>query len=254
MRRYYRLTGRSLPQRRRSLISESTASSPLTIVVLGLASLVGAAAILSFPDTPRATATVVQAVAPVAMAPSATSPEPQATTLPKEFAEAVTPSADLASMDLASADSGPSNAAVETLSSGGDFTSVRREEPEHTISATRNSNSDVPQKLQAPVRRSVLAGTWAPNRAACDKRVADRSGWLPMRISDRGAHAGKTTCSFRKLQGTGNELTATAECAGPRGQWTSNVRLKLAASTLTWSSVRGTRHYVRCDRVQVAAR
>jgi hypothetical protein len=159
-------------------------------------------------------------------------------------------------MDLASADSGPPEAAVETLSSSGDAASVSHEQPEHALgtSATHKWNSDVGQNVRSPVRRSVLAGTWAPNRVACDKRVADRSGWLPMRISDRGAHAGKTTCSFRKLEGTGNALTATAECTGPRGHWTSNVRLKVAASTLTWSSVRGTRQYVRCDRVQVAAR
>ena len=152
MRRYYRLTGRSLPQRRRSLISEMTARSPLTIVALGLASLVGAAAILAFPDTPRATANVVQAVAPVSMAPSATSSEPQATTLPKEFAEAVAPSADLASMDLASADSGPPEAAVETLSSSGDAASVSHEQPEHALgtSATHNWNSDLGRNVPPP--------------------------------------------------------------------------------------------------------
>jgi len=105
-----------------------------------------------------------------------------------------------------------------------------------------------------PQPRHSLAGLWAPNRAACDKHAAARTGWLPMKITDRGARAGQTTCSFRRLSGEGSAWTAVAECSGPRGHWVSNVRLGLEASSLTWSSARGVRRYVRCDRFQVAAR
>lgn len=111
--------------------------------------------------------------------------------------------------------------------------------------------NDVEEQSRPPLS---LTGTWAPNRAACDNQVAARTGWLPMKITYRAAQAGQTTCSFRRLSGDGSAWTAVAQCSGPRGHWVSNVRLEVQANSLRWSSQRGERRYVRCDKFQVAGR
>ena len=248
MPRHYRLTSRSLPLKRPSRISELARAYPVrTAGLLMFASL--NALLWSLPyGTPSSTLPTFTGSAPTSLLTSGPALDPQGGTEVANVPSELVRQTEIANETV----SGPGEAAalIGTVAS--------RELPERALvetEVTEERETDLAEEVEhrSPTPQT-LTGTWAPKRAACDKRVAARTGWLPMKISDRGAHAGQTTCSFRKLDGGGGEWTAVAECHGPRGHWTSNVRLNVAASSLTWSSARGVRRYVRCDRVQVASR
>ena len=103
--------------------------------------------------------------------------------------------------------------------------------------------------------RVLVAGLWGPTAGACSRSEARRLGMLPMRIDERGARAGGVSCSFRETTVTSsNSWAVVAQCRSGRERWTSNVRLALSGSRLTWSSERGSQGYVRCDRTMVASR
>jgi hypothetical protein len=99
-----------------------------------------------------------------------------------------------------------------------------------------------------------LAGTWASDPAACSKSTALAAGLLPMTISSDVARAGDAVCAFRNIRQTGQQWSAVVRCSEGKKRWTSRVKLSLAGSRLSWVSQRGTQDYVRCQRVQVAAR
>lgn len=227
MPRHYRLTARSLPVKRRSRISELLSAYPLRAA--------GLLIFLPFETQSPALATLAGNPSPSMMASGVSAEHGEA----RDVASGVSPFVP------------PTAVAQEAGVARPELPEAALAETEPMPERETELSEDV-ELRSAP--RYVLAGTWAPNRAACDRQIAARTGWLPMEISDRGAHAGQTTCSFRKLVGGGSEWTAVAECLGPRGHWTSKVRLQVAASSLTWSSERGVRRYVRCDRVQVASR
>lgn len=240
MRRFYRLTSRSLPARRPGRIPEMASNHWVTASVLIVAATVACVTprLMSSGAGGEAADRVADA-SPVEAALTAAREQGAASVVVAEagaplFMPRADPNAAEGFTQLAVQDGPPATAPVPPQA-------TRTPGPE-------SDDEDRPQP------RHSLAGLWAPNRAACDKHEAARTGWLPMKITDRGARAGQTTCSFRRLSGEGSAWTAVAECSGPRGHWVSNVRLGLEASSLTWSSARGVRRYVRCDRFQVAAR
>lgn len=252
MHRHYRLTARSLPLKRRSRLFELPAEYPLTTAGLVLfASLT--AFVWSLPYGSQSAATPTSAGDGL-MSELNGGPGPER----RDVADA----ANIVSPLPAPVEVGEETGAAASRHTAAAIDEVAPRElpdaaPVHTevTAATEEHEAEVAEEVEErPPARYALAGTWAPKRAACDKRVAARTGWLPMRISERGARAGQTACSFHKLAGNGGGWTALAECRGPRGHWISNVRLSVAGSSLTWSSARGVRRYVRCDRVQVASR
>ena len=239
MRRFYRFTSRSLPARRPGRIPEMASNHWVTASVL----IVAAAACLT-PGlmSSGADGEAADRVADASPVEAALSPSKEQGTGNVLVAGAVAP------LFMPTADSNPAEGFTQVaLQDGPPATAPVPPQAARTL-GSESDGEDLPQP------RHSLAGLWAPNRAACDKHAAARTGWLPMKITERGARAGQTTCSFRRLSGEGSAWTAVAECSGPRGHWISNVRLGLEASSLTWSSARGVRRYVRCDRFQVAAR
>ena len=240
MRRFYRLTSRSLPARRPGRIPEMASNHGATASVLIVAAAVAClAAGLISSGAGDQTADRVAEASPGAAAATISGEQGAASVVVAEagaplFMPRADPNAAEGFTQFAVQDGPPATAPVP---------------PQATRTLGAESDDE-----DRPQPRHSLAGLWAPNRAACDKHAAARTGWLPMKITDRGARAGQTTCSFRRLSGEGSAWTAVAECSGPRGHWVSNVRLELGASSLTWSSARGVRRYVRCDRYQVAAR
>ena len=240
MRRFYRFTSRSLPARRPGRIPEMASNHWVTASVL----IVAAAVACLTPGLMSSGADddVADGLADPSRVEAALPPSPEQAAGNVVVAGAVAP------LFMPTAE--------PNLADG--FAQVAVQEGASVIApvppqAPRSAGTESDGEDRSQPRHS-LAGLWAPNRAACDKHAAARTGWLPMKITERGARAGQTTCSFRRLSGEGSAWTAVAECSGPRGHWVSNVRLGLEAGSLTWSSARGVRRYVRCDRFQVAAR
>ena len=131
------------------------------------------------------------------------------------------------------------------------FTTSERPLFEPAISESKPSES----RPSEDKGRVLVAGLWGPTAGACSKSEAQRLGMLPMRIDERGARAGGVSCSFRETTVTSsNSWAVVAQCRSGRERWTSNVRLALSGSRLTWSSERGSQGYVRCDRTMVASR
>ena len=107
----------------------------------------------------------------------------------------------------------------------------------------------------APAKSSAweLSGKWGPTRAACGSNTA-KTGWLPISITEREARAGETVCALREKRRLAGGWAVTASCASAEARWTSKVRLAVEGGKLRWTSERGSTVYVRCDRVNVAAR
>ena len=240
MRRFYRLTSRSLPARRPGRISEMASNHRVTAAVLIVAAAVGCV-------TPRLMLSGADGEAADRLA-DASPVEEALTPLREQGGGNVLVAGAVAPLFVPTADLNPAEGFTQVAVQDGPPATAPVPPQAARTPGAESDGEDRPQP------RHSLAGVWAPHRAACDKHAAARTGWLPMKITDRGARAGQTTCSFRRLSGEGSAWTAVAECSGPRGHWVSNVRLGLEASSLTWSSARGVRRYVRCDRVQVAAR
>jgi hypothetical protein len=252
--RHFRFVSRSLPMRRPSRVAEFACEHSLAT---GLALLGVAFGVLwSAASSPRAVTW-----------PAATEPTAQASGVPASAAgEAGQPivagvvaplfvalEASPLAVGVMRADvSAPAGEAVETPPERAEAEAVA---PAVEAAAKEESPSaaDRAEERRA-ARPASLAGTWGPSPAACSARAAARTRWLPMTITDREARAGETVCSFRRLSATGNTWTARADCAGPRGRWTSSVRLRVEGGTLSWTSERGVQRYVRCDRLQVAVR
>ena len=98
-----------------------------------------------------------------------------------------------------------------------------------------------------------FSGKWGPTRAACASNAA-RAGWLPINITEREARAGDTVCAFGEKRRSGAGWALTASCSSADARWKAKVRLVVQGGKLHWSSERGSQVYVRCDRVNVAAR
>jgi hypothetical protein len=136
------------------------------------------------------------------------------------------------------------------------------------IAAPSTASQDLPSELDdevgaeaAPSRSPDrnpkgwdLSGKWSPTRAACSPKIAAKTGWLPISISERDARAGETVCALTNKRRLGNAWKATATCSTADARWTSTVRLALEGGKLHWRSERGAQVYVRCDRTAVASR
>jgi hypothetical protein len=251
--RHFRFVSRSLPMRRPSRVAEFASEHSLAT---GLAFLAVAFGVLwSAATSPRA---ALPATAEPAAQASGGPANAAGEAGPPIVAGVVAPlfvalEASPLAVGVTRADvSAPAGEPVETP--------PERAEAGAAVPAIEAAAKDEPPSVadRAEERRAArpasLAGTWGPSPAACSARTATRTRWLPMTITDREARAGETVCSFRRLSGTGNTWTARADCAGPRGRWTSSVRLRVEGGTLSWTSERGVQRYVRCDRLEVAAR
>jgi hypothetical protein len=94
-------------------------------------------------------------------------------------------------------------------------------------------------------QQTGIVGVWAPDAGTCSARDF-REGTLPTVINAEGAWAGETFCIFTKRKEIDGGWHVVAKCSAPRARWTSNVRLTVVGSRLTWTSERGTQAYTRC--------
>jgi hypothetical protein len=91
-----------------------------------------------------------------------------------------------------------------------------------------------------------FVGRWAADARACDIRAG---AGIDLRtvIGERGARAGRNTCSFKEKKRIGNaEWEMKALCADGSSRWESTVRLSLSKDKLKWSGQRGTQIYTKC--------
>lgn len=98
-----------------------------------------------------------------------------------------------------------------------------------------------------PVEPVAYIGTWGPTELAC-RRGAKRRGYLPARITETGARAGNTVCTFKDGRRVGASWDVAASCSDGGRRWSSQVKLSVDGNRLTWSSARGDASYVRCGR------
>jgi hypothetical protein len=167
-------------------------------------------------------------------------------TVPELADEVSTPSAPAAST--------PSHSPKQDLAALITATSVSPldafEEREHEVVTKPAPTSSAPAKSLG----WEFSGKWGPTRAACSDGGAAKTGWLPLRVSEREARAGETVCAFRDKRRAGAGWVVNASCSTSQARWTAKVRLVVQGGKLHWSSERGSQVYVRCDRVNVAAR
>jgi hypothetical protein len=119
--------------------------------------------------------------------------------------------------------------------------------------ASSAASSPTPPAANAPIQvarvggqiKPTYAGMWGADQSACSTR--NRKRLLPTMIDTDGARAGETFCRFKKKQETQSGWNVVANCSNGRERWVANVRLKVQAERLTWSSERGSQAYVRCE-------
>ncbi|WP_019906969.1 hypothetical protein [Methylobacterium sp. 77] len=98
-----------------------------------------------------------------------------------------------------------------------------------------------------PIEPAAYVGLWGPNEIAC-RRGARRRGYIPARITEGGARAGNTVCTFRDGRRLGASWSVAASCSDGGRRWSSQVKLVVDGDRLTWSSPRGDASYIRCGR------
>ncbi|MCJ2128469.1 hypothetical protein [Methylobacterium sp. E-045] len=96
-----------------------------------------------------------------------------------------------------------------------------------------------------PVEPAAYVGLWGPNESAC-RRGARRRGYIPARITESGARAGNTVCTFRDGRRIGANWSVSASCSDGGRRWSSQVKLLVDGNRLTWSSAKGDASYIRC--------
>lgn len=107
--------------------------------------------------------------------------------------------------------------------------------------------ADAPATASPPIEAAAYVGVWGPNEVAC-RRGARRRGYIPARITENGARAGNTVCTFRDGRRMGASWSVAASCSDGGRRWTSQVKLIVEGDRLTWSSAKGDASYVRCNR------
>jgi hypothetical protein len=104
------------------------------------------------------------------------------------------------------------------------------------------------QAMFAPERsQNQFVGVWAPDASACRPEM-NRNGLLTTLISEHGARAGGTTCSFQKGSRRYSAWLVSASCSDGREHWPSRVQLFRTKNNLLWVSAKGARSYTRCNR------
>ncbi|GJE17564.1 hypothetical protein [Methylobacterium marchantiae] len=108
---------------------------------------------------------------------------------------------------------------------------------------------DAASAASPAVEPAAYVGVWGPNEIAC-RRGARRKGYIPARITESGARAGNTICTFRdgRRIGASSSWSVAASCSDGGRRWSSQVKLLVEGSRLTWSSARGDASYIRCGR------
>lgn len=109
------------------------------------------------------------------------------------------------------------------------------------------ARADAPAAASPPIEPAAYVGVWGPNEVAC-RRGARRRGYIPARITENGARAGNTVCTFRDGRRMGASWSVAASCSDGGRRWTSQVKLIVDGDRLTWSSAKGDASYVRCNR------
>ena len=190
MPRHYRLTARSLPVKRPSRISEAASAYPLTAAGLLIFACLNAFLwTLAFETQSPALATFAGNLSPSTMASGVSAEQGEA----RESANVVAPFAPPTEVAQdASVAADDAAAAMGTVASR-ELPEAALAEPEAMDGRETELAEEVEQR-SAP--RYVLGGTWAPNRAACDKQVAARTGWLPMKISDAALKQARQRARF----------------------------------------------------------
>ncbi|WP_027174409.1 hypothetical protein [Methylobacterium sp. 10] len=107
--------------------------------------------------------------------------------------------------------------------------------------------ADVTTAASPPIEPAAYVGLWGPNETAC-RRGARRRGYIPARITESGARAGSTVCTFRNGRRIGTNWSVSASCSDGGRRWSSQVKLLVDGNRLTWSSAKGDASYVRCHR------
>ncbi|CAA2099298.1 hypothetical protein MBUL_00076 [Methylobacterium bullatum] len=107
--------------------------------------------------------------------------------------------------------------------------------------------TDVVTAASPPIEPAAYVGLWGPNESACG-RGARRRGYIAARITESGARAGNTVCTFRDGRRIGANWSVSASCSDGGRRWSSQVRLLVDGNRLTWSSAKGDASYVRCQR------
>ena len=152
------------------------------------------------------------------------------------------PTADPTADPAAEASRGAS-AAPAGARSPSDETSALMSDPAPTAGAAPFSGprvAPVPSRPQPPIK---LLGKWQP-KGGCS-RPGPRGDCITMVIDERGAKAGPASCRFLDKKQDGNRFAIRAECSSGGETWTSNVRLVVAGSRMTWTSERGSQDYTR---------
>ncbi|KQP03312.1 hypothetical protein [Methylobacterium sp. Leaf93] len=139
--------------------------------------------------------------------------------------------------------SGPSgrDAVVAPTVQPGIRSAALRQDPEMAPRA------DAVTAASPPVEPAAYVGLWGPNESACG-RGARRRGYIPARITESGARAGNTVCTFRDGRRIGANWSVSASCSDGGRRWSSQVKLLVDGNRLTWSSAKGDASYVRCRR------
>ena len=88
-------------------------------------------------------------------------------------------------------------------------------------------------------KEANFSGTWAVDVESCST--------FPVILQKSGAKAGDTSCVFGKTRRAMGGWDIPATCSNARERWSTQVRLAINGSKLTWSSQRGTETYLRCD-------
>lgn len=202
-------------------------------LALGWGVLLGYSTVLLTNDTPvRPDAATAQA----AMSEPSPFENPQGSSAPTR---AVAPWSDVA----------PSPPLAASLKDAGDGSYVppgtRAVALRHDLEAL--PHGEAPAAASPPIEPAAYVGLWGPTETAC-RRGARRRGFLPARITEGGAKAGNTVCTFRDGRRNGTGWSVAASCSDGGRRWSSQVKLVVDGDRLTWSSARGDASYIRCGR------
>jgi hypothetical protein len=118
-------------------------------------------------------------------------------------------------------------------------------EPAGAITPERELQDVTPRHDLRQADRLAIVGVWTPEPGSCSARNR-RDGTLLAEITERGARAGETACTFKKQRQTKNDWRVLADCANGHEHWTANVRLTVMGDRLIWTSGRGRQAYTRC--------
>lgn len=90
----------------------------------------------------------------------------------------------------------------------------------------------------------AFAGKWAEDIATCKLGQDDQNA--PLIITKGGYDQHEAHCKFKKLEGSGNEWKADAECSVEGDSQSTSFTFSVSGDTLTIGEDGSTRDYLRC--------